>query len=180
VSVGTQLRWECGVDPDGDTVIFDVYFQAEVSNPQLVGSVTEPVYMPPAVLAAGTLHYWRIVARDSRGAETSGPVWNFRTDPNVPPSAPCEPVPEDGGVVHQEEVILRWRCGVDPHGDPVRFRVYVGGTPEPETFLGQTQWGGLPMLVYWHVPMGTTYWRVVAVDINGGSTPGPVWSFTRE
>ena len=79
ISVKARLTW-IGGDPDpSDTVTYDVYLGT--SNPPMVkvsGNQSGTSYST-SLLAFGTAHYWRIVARDSRDAETGGPVWRFTT-----------------------------------------------------------------------------------------------------
>lgn len=79
VAVNTPLGW-AGGDPDlGDTVTYDVYFGT--SNPpaaKVSANQATRSYAPPA-LTYGTVYYWKIIARDSHGAETAGPVWRFTT-----------------------------------------------------------------------------------------------------
>jgi hypothetical protein len=74
------LSWSGGIDPDGDPVTFDVYFGT--SDPPGFAS-NQPIasYDPPGDLAPSTIHYWRIVAKDDRGGETSGGTWFFTTAP---------------------------------------------------------------------------------------------------
>jgi len=82
------LNWSGG-DPDpGDTVSYDVYFGVGTSPPHspLFSSlsstaVTEPFPIP---LPYNTVCYWKVVATDSRGAITEGPLWNFTTEPDLP------------------------------------------------------------------------------------------------
>ncbi|MBI5611603.1 MAG: carboxypeptidase regulatory-like domain-containing protein, partial [Gammaproteobacteria bacterium] len=78
VSTTPTLSWTGG-DPDaGNTVTYDVYFGTAASPPLVVSNNATTSYVPGA-LVAGTLYYWRIVARDNLGATTSGPTWNFIT-----------------------------------------------------------------------------------------------------
>ncbi len=78
VSTTPTLSWTGG-DPDaGNTVTYDVYFGTAASPPLVVSNNATTSYVPGA-LVAGTLYYWRIVARDNLGATTNGPTWNFIT-----------------------------------------------------------------------------------------------------
>jgi hypothetical protein len=74
------LTWSGGEDPDGDPVIFDVYFGTE-DPPSLAQSAASATYDPPGDLEASTSYYWRVVARDGEGGETSSGTLVFTTAP---------------------------------------------------------------------------------------------------
>ncbi len=87
-SVKTVLSWSGG-DPDpGDTVRYDVYFGTSSTPPRISYNQSGRTYAP-GTLGYGLVYYWRIVARDRRGAETSGPLWWFRTVSEVNITAPA-------------------------------------------------------------------------------------------
>ena len=74
------LAWVCS-DPDaGDTVRYDVKM-ANVNPPDhtLDTGLMVASYSVPYLLAADTVFYWRIVAKDYKGGITTGPVWRFTT-----------------------------------------------------------------------------------------------------
>ena len=79
VNINTALSWTCS-DPDGDSLTYDVYLEANDSTPDILVSddQTETTY-DPETLATGATYYWQIIAEDNYGASTSGPVWQFRT-----------------------------------------------------------------------------------------------------
>jgi hypothetical protein len=82
ISVDTTLSWTGG-DPDpGDTVYYDVYFEAGDSTPDILVSngQTETSYDPPGSLNPSTTYYWQIVAEDEHGATSVGPIWDFTTE----------------------------------------------------------------------------------------------------
>jgi len=69
-----------GSDPDGDTVTYDVYFEAKDETPDvLVSDDQAGLSYDPGTLAPSTRYYWRIVAQDVHGAIAAGPVWSFIT-----------------------------------------------------------------------------------------------------
>jgi hypothetical protein len=77
VSITTTLSWTCS-DPDGDSLTYDVYFGTSPTPPLVKSNHTSTTYNP-GTLNYGTKYYWKIVAKDSKGGITEGPVWNFTT-----------------------------------------------------------------------------------------------------
>ena len=168
------LSWS-SIDPDGQQLLFDVYF-GTAATPPLVASGIATMFYNPGSLNPNTLYRWRIVARDPDGNQSSGPTWNFTTAPgNSPPAVPAIVSPPNGGVNQPLTPTLRWSCS-DPNNDPLNYDVYFGtASPPPLLATGVTQ------LLY---PLGTLSpgvlyrWKIVARDSHGAETPGPVWSFT--
>lgn len=79
IQTSTQLSWEC-LDPDGDSLFFDIYLDT-VQSPSLVESNRYESYYQPVELRYNSTYYWKIVARDSYGNQAIGPVWSFSTVP---------------------------------------------------------------------------------------------------
>lgn len=71
------LNWSCS-DPDGDILVYDVYFGID-SNPPLVKKGHTSRSYSPGFLQYNTKYYWKIVAKDSSGRVGEGPVWSFTT-----------------------------------------------------------------------------------------------------
>jgi hypothetical protein len=78
VSIITDLSWT-GDDPDGDTVMFDLYFGQTITPPKIAGNLTDMTYTSLGTLLDNTLYYWRVIATDNHSASTSGPLWMFTT-----------------------------------------------------------------------------------------------------
>ena len=70
------LRWGSS-DPDGDTVVYDVYFGTTADPAILIADTNATSVLLP--VERGTTYYWRIVAQDEHGASSSGSVWSFAT-----------------------------------------------------------------------------------------------------
>jgi hypothetical protein len=85
VNVYASLYWSGG-DPDGDPLTYDVYFGTTTSPPKVVSNQSnttfnpgEQLQMPGGHMAGFTQYYWKIVAWDTHGHQTEGPVWCFKT-----------------------------------------------------------------------------------------------------
>lgn len=77
-----RFEWSC-TDPDGDIPIYDLYFsESSASFGDPVEENLEDNYYFIDVEATGTTYYWKVIARDGRGGETEGPVWNFTSVDN--------------------------------------------------------------------------------------------------
>lgn len=79
VSRSPVLSWTCS-DPDaGDSVKYDIFF-ASVNPPN---TLTAPSWVFPNYSISGLdtnrTYYWRINAKDSKGATSVGPIWRFTT-----------------------------------------------------------------------------------------------------
>jgi hypothetical protein len=172
----TRLVWSCGTDPDGNTVVFDVYL-GTTQNPPLVATMAAPPYAPPAPLARDTRYYWKIIADDGQGGRTAGPLWWFTTElpENQPPSAPAPPItPADGATIDSLAVTLTWSGGIDPELDPVTFAVRFG-TRTPPPFFAEVSTRSLRLA---DLESDTDYyWQVEAADDHGHTVPGPIWQF---
>jgi Viral BACON domain/Abnormal spindle-like microcephaly-assoc'd, ASPM-SPD-2-Hydin/Kre9/KNH-like N-terminal Ig-like domain len=75
--ISQVLRWKC-VDPDGDTLLYDVYFGTASTPPLRIQKITVREYTP-SDLQYDTTYYWKIVAHDGKGATSESPVWQFTT-----------------------------------------------------------------------------------------------------
>ena len=91
-AIGQQLNlsmsWSC-TDPDGDPLIYDIYF-GTANNPPLVVSSQTGTNFSPSLLNDNTTYYWKIVAKDDQGASAASPIWGFTTiagsgGDNIPP-----------------------------------------------------------------------------------------------
>ena len=94
---------------------------------------------------------------------------------NQPPEAPYSPEPEDGSENVGVDTTLHWACS-DPEGDPLMYSIYLGHTDDPPLVLANH-----PDTVFDPVMLkhnAVYFWKIVATDIHGDSTAGPVWTFS--
>jgi len=168
------LSWDCS-DPDGDILTYDVYFGTSSNPTTKVSTGQSGKSINRSNLSYGTTFYWKVVAKDSKGATTEGPEWRFTTQSNRAPNTPSNPSPSNNATNQPTTITLSWECS-DPDGDAVTYDVYFGTSSNSMTKVSSGQ-----TLNRSNLSIGTTYyWKVVAKDSKGATTEGPVWKFTTQ
>ncbi len=93
---------------------------------------------------------------------------------NRAPERPHDPIPADGAAAQPATLTLRWQSA-DPDSDKVTFNIRLDTISPPLAQpVGYTT---EPLLVVSLSQGRQYYWRVTALDDNGGSDNGPVWTF---
>jgi PKD repeat protein len=95
ISTSPTLSWAAGTDPEGDPIVYTVYL-GTTRTPPLAYTGWQPAFAA-ADLQCFTTYYWQVIARDSRNAQTTGPVWSFTTG-NKPPEAGFFATPSSGAA----------------------------------------------------------------------------------
>jgi hypothetical protein len=125
VNVDINLNWNCS-DPDDDDLIYDVYFKANDTTPDVLVSddQIETVY-DPGILQPETTYYWQIIAKDEYGASTTGPIWHFTTkkSQNDPPGAPIINGPKSGKPGNTYSYTF---VAIDLDGDDIFYEIDWG------------------------------------------------------
>jgi len=78
-----KFTWKCA-DPDGDELKYDVFLRMG-NNSQFaqVASNIKTAEISFSNLSYGKEYQWRVIAKDTKGASTTGSTWNFSTkEPN--------------------------------------------------------------------------------------------------
>ena len=173
LNLSTMLSWSA-TDAEGQVIAFDVYIGTDPNPPLAAVWLLDRHYAPP--LAYATTYWWRIVARDSEGAEGTSVIRTFTTKlANEPPNSPTSPNPSNGAINQSQSLTLTWQC-TDPEGQAIRYDVYFGSANPPPQVVGDH-----PLKSYSvsNLLLGTVYrWRIVARDSGGLTTSGSTWSFT--
>jgi hypothetical protein len=176
IDTDVDLSWKC-TDDDDDVLSYDIYL-GESSNPPLFTAGIVGRTYNPGPLDLYTTYYWKIVAKDSMGGSTTGPIWSFTTRGNDPPEDPSDPDPYDAETDVYITTDLSWVCS-DPDNDDITYDVYFGTTSPPskvvsnQTELTYDPPGELDFITEY-------YWQIVAWDEYQYSTVGSIWSFTTE
>ncbi len=74
-SLSTDLTWLC-TDPQADVLTYDVHFGVEPDPGRVRQDLTESQHRVGG-LTLNKTYYWRVVARDSEGNETSSEILSF-------------------------------------------------------------------------------------------------------
>ncbi len=164
VSATPVLSW----NPSSGATSYDVYF-GTASSPPLATNTAGTAYSPGA-LAAGTLYYWRVAAKNAGGSNTSG-TWSFTTQVAAP-AAPVSSVPANGATGIAATPTLSWNASTGA----TSYDVYFGTGSSPPLVANTAGTVCSPGVM----AAGTLYyWRVVAKNAGGSSTSG-TWSFTTQ
>ena len=174
VALSTLLRWN-DADVDDDPLVYDVYLGTSATPPLIASDVAELRYALSG-LSFGTTYYWRVVARDPPGHETSSLMWSFETRPaNHPPNLPTPIAPTNNATGQLLNTVLSWTAtDLDP--DTLVSDVYFGPTsPPPLVAGGQSATTFAPAGLVFSTQY---YWRIVVRDQHGVETSGLTWTFT--
>lgn len=166
-----SLSWLC-TDPENDNLVYDI-FCGETNPPPVKQSNFNSTIYDPGLLEKNKIYYWRINAKDENNI-TEGPVWSFSTGANRSPDKPFGPGPELGESVNTNTITLSWDC-TDPNLDYLAYYIYMGKNSFPERIKIDHQ-----TTEYYPGQLESNavyYWYVVAIDVHGSFTVGPVWYF---
>ncbi len=167
VNVNTDLSWTGG-DPDGDEVVYDVYFGTTYPPPNVEMAQPSTTYNL-VTLDYNTTYYWRIDAWDSIGFSTTGPDWTFKTgiSTNNPPNKPEKPSGPTSGIVGTTYSYSSY--STDSDGDQIYY-LFDWGDGSDSGWLGPYDSGKTVNVSYVWDSVGTYGIKVKAKDITGAES----------
>ena len=167
-----DLTWQGG-DAENSVLTYEVLLEAGNPLParQACDGLTATL-CATGPLSQETRYYWQVIARNSRGLTTSGPVWMFTTGTSdLPPVEPANPTPADRAEDQPVNLLLTW------DGTAPSYDVYLDEADlTPNTLVcedvdkAECAVGPLEF-------ESDYYWKVVAHYPDGVDTTSPVWRF---
>lgn len=175
-ATSVTLAWQAAVDPDGDSVVYDVLWGTSPQGAALLGT-TAATNWPVSGLGFGTTYYWTVRARDVYNATTQlagGTQTYSQVFLDSPPPAPT--ILAGSGSLGEHTLTpsatLSWSSVANAQGDPIRYRLYWGTSADA---LGLVQDSTATTDALAGLQFGTTYyWAVAAYDPYGGASTTPV------
>ena len=179
------MDWGNSVDVDPvDTVTYTLHYGTMIPDLQMVLVDTATSYQVSISLSDNTTYYWKVVANDLNGASTenTGGYHSFRVNTaNDLPGDFALLSPEDSSIVTNLTPTFHWEEPVDPDDRSrsiVSYYVYLdtassltGVIPDTVTENSYTSTSDL-------LEDAMYYWKVEAVDDDGGMNTSAIWSFS--
>lgn len=176
VSINSVISWDCS-DPNGDTIIYDLYFGTAPEPSIIATDIVESIYSFQYPLDYQTTYYWKLIAKDSAGKITESAIYSFTTETSLPPIINSIS-PSDSATAVSINSKLSWNC-TDPNDDPLTYSVYFGKTASPSmvaTGIETASYSFEGPLEY----ETTYYWKLIANDGLGGKTTSSLLTFITE
>jgi uncharacterized protein (TIGR02145 family) len=132
VFASVVLGWSCN-DPDGDSLIYDLYFGTDNPPAVKVDSFLTSASRSYSNLLDRTTYYWRIVANDGHGnALATGPVWSFTTGGPFGQPCPGTPTVDYAGKMYNT-VLVGNQCWLKENLDVGALILSVNGATDNDT-----------------------------------------------
>ena len=178
------FSWNAATDPDGDAVTYTFQVSKNQGFTDIAHTINSANTSHTLGLEKGVAYYWRILAKDSKGATSDYSTVNqFYTEgegeTNHLPFAPVLVAPELGSVVTGTSATLSWTASDVDSGDTLTFDVYFNSGDTPTELVAENSTANTYDVS--GLTASTAYsWKVVVKDNHGGETIGQVWNFTTD
>jgi hypothetical protein len=185
------LQWTAAADPDPlDMVRYTVEWSADAGFAGAQSAqVADTFLQVPSDLVDDTTYFWRVRAGGYQGtppvlqdpAEVSAGTGTFLTSiPNTPPQPFALLSPADGATVSTVRPAFDWADAADvDHNELITYTLKVSTAAD---LSGAQEFAGIAASAF--TPPGPLrenavhYWRVTAVDKDGGRTDSGVFRFS--
>ena len=174
------FQWTTSTDPDGDSISYEIQIATDNQFTQNVQNRTSASTSTSVGLDKGVAFYWRVRAKDSKGATSSySSTFSFYTEgdgvSNHLPFSPTVVKPDINSLVQETSTTLEWTASDVDTNDTLTFDVYFGTVNPPTTKVTENQ-----SETTFNQSLDSSknyYWKVVVKDDKGGTTIGQIWSF---
>lgn len=165
-----SYTFQIGTDANVDSRIYD----AEVTS--LSHSLVDE-----NILQENTRYYWKVVARDGSGLESTSNIHHFDFEDNYPPIVPVLSYPVNQSEILNDSPCFSWTKAVDSR--PVTYKIEVSEDSDFNAIRAELDGitdanrsfcvAGTPL-----ARRSTFYWRVISTESTGLSSTTPVSTFT--
>ncbi|RED47793.1 fibronectin type III domain-containing protein [Seonamhaeicola aphaedonensis] len=174
------FEWNASTDSEGNAITYRVEVSENSNFSTLSHDLSSSTTSRVISLEKGKSYYWRLKARDVKGAESGySSVSQFLTEgdgvSNHLPFAPELVAPAMNSEIDGTSTTLSWTAS-DVDGDTLSYDVYLDTNSSPSTKVSEGQ-SGTSYDATGLSAASTYYFKVVVKDGNGGATIGQVWSF---
>ncbi|TWO34518.1 fibronectin type III domain-containing protein [Seonamhaeicola sediminis] len=175
------FEWNASTDSEGNAITYRVEVSESSDFSSLAHDVSSSSTSRVITLDKGKSYYWRLKARDIKGAESAySSVSQFLTEgdgvSNHLPFAPELVGPALNSEIDGTSTTLSWTAS-DVDGDTLSYDVYLDTNSNPTTKVSEGQ-SGTTYEATGLSAASTYYFKIVVKDGNGGTTIGQIWSFT--
>ncbi|RED47848.1 fibronectin type III domain-containing protein [Seonamhaeicola aphaedonensis] len=175
------FEWNASTDSEGNAITYRVEVSENSNFSTLSHDLSSSTTSRVISLEKGKSYYWRLKARDVKGAESGySSVSQFLTEgdgvSNHLPFAPELVAPAMNSEIDGTSTTLSWTAS-DVDGDTLSYDVYLDTNSSLSTKVSEGQ-SGTSYDATGLSAASTYYFKVVVKDGNGGATIGQVWSFT--
>lgn len=157
---------EVAVDPDNDSLDFEI-----VNG---VGTITDGVFKYVAENEAPQVYRITVKVLDNNGGKNFGIFSLAVINVNKPPYIPEVTYPGDKSNDMPGRITVSWK-GEDPDGHKVSYDIYLG-TEDLELISSDIK--GTSYQIEGLEDSTEYTWQIVSKDKFGGTTEGPLWTFT--
>ena len=175
------FEWNASADNEGNPITYKVEISESSNFSTLSHEVSSSSTSRVIILEKGKSYYWRLKARDSKGAESNySSISQFLIEgtgvSNHLPFAPELVSPALNSEIDGSSTTLSWTAS-DVDNDTLSYDVYLDTNSNPVAKVSEGQ-SGTSFEATGLTAASTYYFKVVVKDGNGGITIGQVWSFT--
>ncbi|MGB3946510.1 MAG: T9SS type A sorting domain-containing protein [Bacteroidia bacterium] len=142
-------------------------FEVHTSKLNLQSNLNQFAVPLDGMLNSGTTYYWRVKAKDSRGAWSDwSSVWSFT------PTGPMPPINGNSFVNNDTALVIKWNANsigkVPAYYEIHSSNEWLGFSPSIQTLLDTSSVDSLVIPIDCTTP--NTFYRIVAVDSSGSKS----------